>query len=117
MHGNKPNIKHLHVFQSICYVLQDRENLDKFELKSDLEIFIRYSYNNRAYRVYNLRSSNLVESINFFIDYSGDTKMVKYEDSDVFEIWDSNKNVVSDGDLLSTANPPKPPKNTEDEEK
>lgn len=35
-------------------------------------------------------------------------KMVEFEDTDIFEIWGSTENVVSDGKLLFAANPYKP---------
>jgi hypothetical protein len=38
-----------------CYILRDRENLGKFDPKSDEGIFLGYSTNSRAYRVFNKR--------------------------------------------------------------
>lgn len=81
MHGNKTNIKHVGVFKITCYALRYRENLDMFEAKSDLGIFLRYLNNNRAYRVYNLRTSIVLESINMAIDDSSATIMVEFDDS------------------------------------
>ena len=33
--GKKPVVKYFRVFGSDCYILQDRENLEKFDAKSD----------------------------------------------------------------------------------
>lgn len=46
--------------------------MGKFDLKSDEGMFIGYSENNRAYRVYNMRAQTIVESINVEIDGTDD---------------------------------------------
>ena len=61
-------MKYFHVFGSKCYILNDRENLGKFDAKSDEGIFLGYSTNSRAYRVYNKRTKTVMESINIVID-------------------------------------------------
>ncbi|KAL2517285.1 Integrase catalytic domain-containing protein [Abeliophyllum distichum] len=57
---------------SKCYVLNDRAYLGKFDSKSDERVFISYSENSRAYRVYNMRTQTIIESINVKIDDTGD---------------------------------------------
>ena len=42
--------------------LRDRENLEKFDAKSDKGYFLGYSSTSRAYRVYNLRTKTVMES-------------------------------------------------------
>ncbi|KAK2449666.1 hypothetical protein QL285_008838 [Trifolium repens] len=54
--GRKPTVKYFHVFGTVCYVLVDREQRRKLDPKSDEGIFMGYSANNRAYRVYNKRT-------------------------------------------------------------
>ena len=61
-------VKYFHVFGSKCYILNDRENLGKFDAKSDEGIFLGYSTNSRAYRAYNKRTKTVMESINIVID-------------------------------------------------
>jgi len=51
-------------YESKLYILHDRENLGKFDSKSDEGIFLRYSTNIRAYRVFNKRTETVMESIN-----------------------------------------------------
>ena len=46
----------------------DRENLGKFDAKSDEGIILGYSTSSRAYRVYNKRTKTVIESINVNID-------------------------------------------------
>ena len=64
----KPKVKYFRVFGSKCYILNDRENPRKFDAKSNEGIFLGYSTNSRAYRVYNKRTKTVVESINVVID-------------------------------------------------
>ena len=56
------------MFGSRCYILNDRENLGKFDAKSDEGIFLGYSTTSRAYRVFNKRTKMVMESINVEID-------------------------------------------------
>jgi hypothetical protein len=66
--GKKPTIKYFKNFGSKCYILRDRENLEKFDPKSDEGIFLGYSTNSHAYRVFNKRTEIVTESINVVID-------------------------------------------------
>ena len=49
--GKKPKVKYFRVFENKCYILNDWENLGKFDAKSDEGIFLGYSTSSRAYRV------------------------------------------------------------------
>ena len=66
--GKKPRVKYFRVFGSKCYILNDRENLGKFDAKSEEGIFLGYSTTSRAYRVFNKRTKTVMESINVKID-------------------------------------------------
>ncbi|XP_024164226.1 uncharacterized protein LOC112171246 [Rosa chinensis] len=68
--GKKPNVSHLRVFGNPCYIYRDREYLAKFDVKSDKGVFLGYSLNSRAYRVYNKRTCSVMETINVSIDDS-----------------------------------------------
>ena len=72
-------MKYFRIFGSKCYILNDRENPRKFDAKSDEGIFLGYSTNSRAYRVYNKRTKTVMESINVVID---DTIFEKGIDND-----------------------------------
>ncbi|GAA0172337.1 hypothetical protein LIER_26183 [Lithospermum erythrorhizon] len=62
--GRKPNVKYFHIFGSVCYILVHREQRQKFDVKGDEGIFLGYSRNSRALRVYNKRTQIIMESIN-----------------------------------------------------
>ena len=66
--GKKPVVKYFRIFGSDCYILRDRENLEKFDAKSDKGYFLGYSSTSRAYRVYNLRTKTVIESSNVVIN-------------------------------------------------
>ena len=86
--GKKPKVKYFRVFGSKCYILNDRENLGKFDAKSDEGIFLGYSTTSRTYRVFNKRTKTVMEFINVKIDDA----LTKVEMSD-------------DGEGLSTKEP------------
>jgi transposase InsO family protein len=66
--GRKPTVKYFHVFGSKCYILSDRDYRRKMDPKSDEGSFLDYSTNSRAYRVFNLKTETVMESINVVID-------------------------------------------------
>jgi len=67
--GRKPNISHLHVFGCKCFLLNNGEdNLGKFDEKYDEGIFLGYSLNSKAFRIYNKRTMIIEESIHVAFD-------------------------------------------------
>ena len=66
--GKKSIVKYFRIFGSDCYILRDRENLEKFDAKIDRGFFLGYSSTSRAYRVYNLRTKIVMESSNVVIN-------------------------------------------------
>ncbi|KAI9162090.1 hypothetical protein LWI28_023723 [Acer negundo] len=66
--GRKPNVSCFHTFGSKCYILNDRDQLGRFDAKSDEGIFIGYVLNSKAYKVFNLKTRSVMESSNVVID-------------------------------------------------
>ena len=67
--GKKPSLKHLHIFGCKCFVLRTHPLLlGKFETKADEGIFVGYPLATRAFKVYNLRTRIVIESINVSFD-------------------------------------------------
>jgi len=60
--GKKPVVKYFRIFGSDYYILRNRENLEKFNAKSDKGYFLGYSCTSRSYRVCNLRTKTVMES-------------------------------------------------------
>nr|GFB40409.1 hypothetical protein [Tanacetum cinerariifolium] len=68
INDQKPSVKFFHIFVSICYIVRDGENLDKIKEKGDECIFVGYSTQSRAYRVFNKRTRVIMESIHVNFD-------------------------------------------------
>nr|GEV85021.1 hypothetical protein [Tanacetum cinerariifolium] len=64
----KPPVKFFHIFCSLCYIVRDGEDLDKIKEKGDACIFVGYSTQSRAYRVFNKRTKVIVETIHVNFD-------------------------------------------------
>ena len=71
--GRKPNVKYFRIFRSTYFILKDRENVGKFDSRSDKGIFLGYSSTSKAYRVYNKRTMKVIEIVNVVIDESSDS--------------------------------------------
>ena len=70
MERKTENVKHFKVFGSKCYIKGEDNKSRKFESQVDEGIFVRYSWNSKAYRCYNLGLKRIVERINVKIDES-----------------------------------------------
>ncbi|GJX62001.1 retrovirus-related pol polyprotein from transposon TNT 1-94 [Tanacetum coccineum] len=64
----KPNIKFFHVFGCRCYLLNDYDDVGKLKAKRDIGVFIGYSKESIAFRVYNKRTRKIHESVNVNFD-------------------------------------------------
>ncbi|GJU95833.1 retrovirus-related pol polyprotein from transposon TNT 1-94 [Tanacetum coccineum] len=51
LRGRKPNVEYFHVFGSLCYQTNDREDLGKMKPKVDIGIFIGYSESSRGFPI------------------------------------------------------------------
>nr|GEU55441.1 hypothetical protein [Tanacetum cinerariifolium] len=68
INDQKPPVKFFHIFGSLCYIVRDGENLDKMKEKGDACIFVGYSTQSRAYRVFNKRTRVIVKTIHINFD-------------------------------------------------
>nr|GFA70491.1 hypothetical protein [Tanacetum cinerariifolium] len=68
MQHKKPNLSFLHVFGSLCYPINDHEDLGKFDAKADIGIFIGYAPAKKALRIYNRRTRIIFETIHVTFD-------------------------------------------------
>ncbi|CAN1825372.1 Retrovirus-related Pol polyprotein from transposon TNT 1-94 [Linum perenne] len=82
--GRKPNIGYFRPFGCKCFILNTKDQLGKFDAKSDEGIFLGYSDLSKAYRVYNKRTFKVEESINVIFDESVcvDIEVQDLEDED-----------------------------------
>ncbi|KAJ9552849.1 hypothetical protein OSB04_016894 [Centaurea solstitialis] len=68
--NRKPSIKHLHIFGCVCYILNNKDSLGKFDSKSDDGIFLGYSSISKTFRVFNKRRQAIEETIHVKFDES-----------------------------------------------
>ncbi|GJT26054.1 retrovirus-related pol polyprotein from transposon TNT 1-94 [Tanacetum coccineum] len=68
LHDRKPDLSYLHVFGVLCYPTNDNEDLGKLKAKADFGIFIGYAPTKKAYRIYNRRTRQIVETIHANFD-------------------------------------------------
>ncbi|GJX43455.1 retrovirus-related pol polyprotein from transposon TNT 1-94 [Tanacetum coccineum] len=68
LHGRKPNVEYFHVFGSLCYPTNDRDDLGKMKPKADIGIFIGYSETSKGFRIYNHHTKKIMETIHVKFD-------------------------------------------------
>jgi len=89
--GRKPNITHLHVFGCKCFIHNNgKDNLGKFDAKSDEGLFLGYSSHSHAYRVFNKRTCVVEESVHVVFDEN----LTKSHDEEE-ENFENEKEVIS----------------------
>nr|GEU30580.1 hypothetical protein [Tanacetum cinerariifolium] len=62
MNKRKPNIKFFYVFRCRCYLLNDYDNVGKLKAKLDIRVFVGYSKESAAFRIYNKRTREVFMS-------------------------------------------------------
>ncbi|GJR44488.1 retrovirus-related pol polyprotein from transposon TNT 1-94 [Tanacetum coccineum] len=66
--GRKPNVEYFHVFGSLCYPTNDRDDLGKMKPKADVSIFVGYSESSRGFHINNRRTKKIMETIHVKFD-------------------------------------------------
>ena len=98
MANKKPTVKYFHVFGAKCFTLKDDEQLGKFESKEHEGIFLGYSLESKAYRVYVIVHKKVIESMDVTFDDNklpsiqaeDNTKTLKF-DNLIFEDSDTKE--------------------------
>src|ERR1044072_3314296 len=75
--NKKPNISYFHPFGCICYVLNTKDHLGKFDSKAQKCILLGYSERSKGYRIYNKESQSVEESIHVRFDNKLDSDKSK----------------------------------------
>ena len=93
--GKRPNISYFHPFGTKCYILNNgKDQLAKFDAKSDEGVFLGYSLTSKAYRVFNKRTLVVEESIH--VAFDDDMPLDSADDMcanfDKFKLNDKNDN-------------------------
>ena len=95
MANKKPTVKYFHVFGAKCFTLKDDEQLGKFESKAHEGIFLGYSLESKAYRVYVIDHKKVIESMNVTFD---DNKIPSIQVKDTTETLKFDNLILEDSD-------------------
>nr|GFB38581.1 retrovirus-related Pol polyprotein from transposon TNT 1-94 [Tanacetum cinerariifolium] len=68
MNKRKPNIKFFRVFGCRCCFLNDYEDVGNLKAKGDIGVFVGYSKESTAFRIYNKQTRKIHESVNVNFD-------------------------------------------------
>nr|GEX84412.1 integrase, catalytic region, zinc finger, CCHC-type, peptidase aspartic, catalytic [Tanacetum cinerariifolium] len=68
MQHKKLDLSFLHVFGSLCYPINDHEDISKFDAKADIRIFVGYAPAKKAFKIYNRRTRIISETIHITFD-------------------------------------------------
>ncbi|GJT87687.1 retrovirus-related pol polyprotein from transposon TNT 1-94 [Tanacetum coccineum] len=66
--GRKPTVQYFHMFGSLCYPTNGRDDLGKMKPKANIGIFIGYSESTGGFRIYNHRTRKIMETIHVKYD-------------------------------------------------
>nr|GEW41418.1 hypothetical protein [Tanacetum cinerariifolium] len=97
----KTELKYLHVFGALCYQTKDFQDLGKLQPKADIGIFIGYSPSKKAYRIYNKRTRQIMETMNLQFDEL--TQMVSEQHGSRPELQGLTSGHISLGLVLNQA--------------
>ncbi|KAF7132171.1 hypothetical protein RHSIM_Rhsim09G0079800 [Rhododendron simsii] len=103
--SRKPNISYFHAFGCKCFVLNnEKDDLGKFDSKSDEGIFIGYLTSSKAYRVYNKRTNLVEKSIYVSFDESNpcSPKIINDNDDDVIATKEINDLTINEKEVEAT---------------
>nr|GFC08039.1 retrovirus-related Pol polyprotein from transposon TNT 1-94 [Tanacetum cinerariifolium] len=114
MNKRKPNIKFFRVIGCRCCHLNDYEDVGKLKAKGDIGVFVGYSNDSVAFRIYNKRTRKIHESVIVNFDEisemaSKQFKTSKIDLEDLFqnfydEYFDSSKIMKSSTTNVETSN-------------
>ena len=83
------------MFGAKCFTLKDDEQLGKFESKAHEGIFLGYSLESKAYRVYVIDHKKVIESMNVTFD---DNKLPSIQVKDTIETLKFDNLILEDND-------------------
>ncbi|KAJ9556755.1 hypothetical protein OSB04_011369 [Centaurea solstitialis] len=89
-----PNVKFFHVFGCRCYILNNRDNLGKFDKKADEGYFLGYSLMSKTFRVYNKRTKMVMETV--YVTFDETVSMTSEHSSSGLEIHSQASTTTSD---------------------
>ncbi|KAL8132190.1 hypothetical protein AgCh_007909 [Apium graveolens] len=99
MSTRKPAVKHFHVFGSKCYILKDNsEYVGKFDSRVFEAIFLGYSLERTAYKVYVTDQKKIMENTDVIFDDDKCPCLKCLDDNEAEALAFENLNIDSDSD-------------------
>ena len=92
LNNKKPMLNYLRAFGYKCFVLNNgKDDLGKFDPRSDEGVFVGYSSSSKDYRIFNKRTQCIEESIHVVFDEDGGLKNNGSNDEDdVMKLMQNN---------------------------
>jgi len=103
--GRRPNISYFHQFGCICYILNTKLYLKKFDAMAQRGIFLGYSKRSKAYIVYNSETLCVEESMHVKFDDKEPGNETLEQDESFEDIQDSEDTPEPDQTDESEVNP------------
>ncbi|GJT39147.1 retrovirus-related pol polyprotein from transposon TNT 1-94 [Tanacetum coccineum] len=95
LHDKLPDLSFFHVFGALCYLINDSENLGELQPKADIGIFIGYAPAKKAFRIYNQRTRQIIETIH--VDFDELTAMASEHSSSGPTLHEMTPATISSG--------------------
>nr|GEX41454.1 integrase, catalytic region, zinc finger, CCHC-type, peptidase aspartic, catalytic [Tanacetum cinerariifolium] len=95
LHNKLPDLSFFYVFGALCYPTNDSENLGKLQPKVDIGIFIGHAPTKKAFRIYNRRTTRIVETIH--VDFDELTAMDSKQSSSRPALNEMTPTIISSG--------------------
>ena len=98
LNNRKPKLSYLRAFGCKCFILNNgKDDLGKFDPKSDEGVFVGYSLTSKAYRVFNKRTMCVEESIHVIFDECGKiNNLADREDDEIEELLQIQRDDISE---------------------
>ncbi|GJX22305.1 hypothetical protein Tco_0226750 [Tanacetum coccineum] len=68
MYDKKSDLSFLHVFGSLCYLINDSEDMVKLNTNANIDIFVGCAPAKKVFRIYNRRTMKIMETIHVMFD-------------------------------------------------
>ncbi|GKB54801.1 putative ribonuclease H-like domain-containing protein [Tanacetum coccineum] len=95
LHDKPPDLSFFHVFDALCYLKNDSENLGKLQPKADIGIFIGYAPIKKAFQNYNRRTRLIIKIIH--VDFDELTVMASKHNSSGPALHEMTPATISSG--------------------
>ena len=95
MERQKAQLSYFHIFGCKCFIHNnDKDNLGKFDLRTNECVFLGYSTNSKAYRFFNKKTLIVEESIHIVFDKLNISSITKNLDDDEEDSLETRINAI-----------------------